>query len=110
MDMIKGIYQRNRGQFHPAIAGVWDVPEELVSNYRGCGEVIITVDNDLKLQGIRYLEMDEDLRPLQEEEPSTDPAAGVYHLRGSASCYQVMVEHGTSSAAIIAALSQPEGA
>lgn len=89
-------YKRNTGQYHPAIAGVWDVTDSLQSQYHGCGEVMITVDDNLRLQGIRYLEED--------EEPSADSAAGIHQLRASASCYQLVVQRGTPSAAIIAAL------
>lgn len=99
-------YIPNSGQLHPGIAGVWSVPasDSWRSMYRGSGPVLARVDARRRLMSFEYVPVDGDGQPVEIREAANAAEPGQYILPAMASCWEICIDTGTTSAAVLAAL------
>lgn len=91
---------KNTGQWHPGIAYVANVGQDLEHLYHGCGKVAITIAVDGVVEGFEYTEVGP--KPLPKEGPiEGGKKAIIYGVAGS---WQLCIDHGTAGAALLNAL------
>ena len=100
-------FVKNEGQFHPRVAYVAKIEDDLKDRYHGCtsdeigSKAAIGIDKNGNVLNFGYHTDDtaEPNYPWIGEEPDFDGCHCV--LYGWASCYELGIDHGTGEAAVL---------